>query len=328
MDENNRLIRIETDNFLTKSTSLFESKTIVKTHYNKLLQLMTNEGDILVTRADQSLSAGLQLSDKDTVHHKVSVLLGKYAEAIMVMQCNNHPSINRYFARIARLGRLSSNDYLNNFVAIGTGLYSTDNNPNYSHHHQPNERQRDIVWVDKRELLSLLTIPKKPGAIAGIQIKVSYNWRNVLKKDITRYRFPILYFDMNNDWDRLDGYIKQKKKDSEITGDTKFNNINLVPKNEYTDAMEDILKWFEKKLIAIVEGKLTIEKLIEMARIEEDAALGHALTEMPKTEEQALILARSIKEAEKQRELEIEREKRVRNHIDDLARGLYGIKYK
>lgn len=319
MSNNGKLIKVESNNILTRPTTLLtEDLKIYESHYNQLLNFITYDSGNVAISVDGILTFGLAVGSFEEKRRKVAKILGKYAEALLVNQCNNKDNVNRYFARQARFGNKSPNDFLNNFVAIGTGLHETD--LNYHSHYQPNETQRDVVWVDKRHVLSLLTIPKRSGAIAGLQIKVSYNWRYVTR-EISDYAYPIVYFDMNDDWEQLDQYIQRKKRDNEPG----FHRVTLVPKTDYTEDVKKSLRWFERQLIDIIDGKLTIRHLVERAKAEDDAELAHALTKSKRSYGHVLLTVSSVEDARKiikeQREAEIRREETF-EHLRTVARNI------
>lgn len=309
-----QIVKIESTPRIIKRTSLFDKGFRFIDQTDILLNLMQEHGDITLDKAtaDPILnSLHLQKSDTQSTRSKVAILLGKYAEALMVMNCNQNDSFNRHFARKARFGNKSPNDFLNNFVAIGTG--STLTKANYRMHYQYSESQRDIVWVDKRDLLQLLTIPKRHGATAGLQIKVSYDWKS-LKNKVTQYYYPILYFSMNDDWHELSDYIDIKKEE----GDPDYEKVTLLPMDDYSDKILDMLYLFEDQLEKLIEGKITLKYLIEKSIEEKQTALGHALSRLPGSEHGCIISAKSIQEA---REVEeIERKERFRANMREFMR--------
>lgn len=289
---NDQIVKIESSPKIIKRTSFFEKDFGFIGKYDLLFNLMQEYGDITIDQAttDPILNGLLWTSDTQTVKARVAILLGKYAEALMVMSCNESDSFNRYFARKARFGRKSPNDYLDNFTAIGTGSPRTKEE--YRMHYQYSESQRDIVWVDKRDVIQLLTVPKKRGAVAGLQLKVSYDWKN-LKGKLTQYYYPILYLSMSDDWDDLNDYINQKKKD----GVPEYEKVSLLEINGYSSDLINSMYFFEKELINLIEGKYTIKYLIDKTIAERETAIGHALSQLPDANQECLISAKTLQEA-------------------------------
>lgn len=306
---NDQIVKIESTSRIIKRTSFFEKSFGFIGRMDLLINLMQEYEDITIDQAttDPILNSLLLRSDNQTIKAKVAILLGKYAEALMVMNCNNNDAFNRHFARKARFGRKSPNDFLDNFTAISTGSAKTKEN--YLMHYQYSESQRDIVWVDKRDVIQLLTIPKKHGATAGLQIKVSYDWRN-LKNKITQYYYPILYFSMNDDWDELNDYINMKKRDQDPT----YEKVTLLAMDDYSYHLLDTLFFFEEQLINLIEGKCTIKYLIEKSIEERQTAIGHAISKLPNAEHECLITAKTFQEARR-----MERQERINSHLRSIA---------
>lgn len=289
---NDKIVKIESSTRRIKTTSLFDRGFSFVGKTDLLINLMQEHGDITIDQAtaDPILNQLLYGSDLQSVKAKVAILLGKYAEALMVMTCNEKDNFNRHFARQARFGKTSPNAFLDNFVAIGTGATKTKDN--YRMHYQYSESQRDVVWVDKRDVIQLLTIPRKRGAVAGLQLKVSYDWRN-LKSKLTQYYYPILYFSMNNDWDDLNDYINLKKKDQV----PEYDNVTLLKMDSYSLELLHTLFYFQKELTKLIVGTYSIEYLIDKAIAEKETAVGHALSKLPNAQDECLITANSIDEA-------------------------------
>jgi len=289
---NDEIVKIESSPKIVKRTSLFDRDFNFIGQTDLLINLMQNHDDITIDQAttDPILNQLLLRRDTQTVKAKVAILLGKYAEALMVMSCNDSDSFNRHFARKARFGKKSSNDFLNNFTAIGTGSVRTKND--YPMHYQYSESQRDVVWVDKRDVIQLLTVPKKRGAVAGLQLKVSYDWRNLVGK-ITQYYYPILYLSLSNDWDELNDFINRKKKDRV----PEYEKVCLLEIDGYSSDLLNNMYYFERELRNLIEGKYTIKYLIEKTIAEKETAIGHALSKLPNADHECLITAKSIDEA-------------------------------
>lgn len=306
------IVKIERSAKVVKRTSLYE-KGFSFQKYSRLLDLMQENGDIATNQAttEPVLSRLLLPSYLQTKKARVAILLGKYAEALMVMNCNEDDSFNRNFARKARFGRKSQKDHLNNFTAISTGSAKTRNN--YPMHYQYTESQRDIVWVDKRDVSQLLTVPKKHGAIAGLQLKVSYDWKNI-KGKLTQYYYPILYLSMNDDWDDLNEYINKKKDE----GDPEFQKVRLLEMDDYSNELLEQLSFFEAQLVKLINGEISIKYLIDQSIAERETAIGHAISKLPKMESEYLISAEVLHEA-KERE-QRENDERIRKKLRDLGR--------
>ncbi|MDC4560040.1 hypothetical protein QDR54_17675 [Acinetobacter baumannii] len=148
-------------------------------------------------------------------------LLGKIAEALIVKACHRSVYENRNWARYARRGQRQVSQ-LDNFIAVGTGLHSTFNSV-YVTKHNPNDTQRDILWVNKErineQMMMINNQSKNSGNPAGLQIKVSRDGFNyVYRKDIARskYEVPLVYFDLGNDFQDLANAIYRDDRNVDI----------------------------------------------------------------------------------------------------------------
>lgn len=273
MSFNNNLIIGNTNSFsITVASQLFEPNGDVRhsSPYNAFLDICTSEGFIgseleFLKRPNTNTEEG------------VNYLLGKFAEALIVMKCNDIPEYNHFFAHEARLAQRTNNPFIDRFVAIGTGLQQTRIHPLYNFHCQMNDQQRDIVWVNKRDVKSLLTVPNRSGYIAGLQIKVSSDWRYAYKK-IKDYLMPMVYFDLNNDWHQLDATITREKALSWDSGLTDWQHVHLVPQNDIVQEIKSDLLLFRQLLIKLVHNEISVQYIIDMAKYEGNANLGHAIT--------------------------------------------------
>lgn len=300
------LVKVEDTLRFVKRTDLIDRYFQFSKSCDTLIDLMNENGDILINSNTQEPvfnSLFFHKSARQTTKAKVAILLGKYAEAIMVMNCNGDDRFNRHFARIARGGqkRATTNNFLDNFTAISTGAQKTKRE--YRKHYQYSESQRDIVWVDNRDIEALLTRPRTRGDIAGIQLKVSYDWKN-LKSSLTQYYYPILYFSMNDDWNDLNDYINQMKKD----GVRDFDHVKLVPIDDYSNDVLKTLEYFEFLLTELINGKLSISYLIEQAQAENSSAIGHAITGLRSTEDEILLTSSVLRVIEREKEWRRQRE--------------------
>lgn len=185
-------------------------------------------------------------------------ILGKIAEAIVVRNCNNNENLNHIWFSKARL-KSTNKKTSENFKAIGTGLLSTKKN--FFQKYNPNDTQRDIVWIDKNNRYAL--IPNKSsqisGLVAGLQLKVSSNYHNYILDDIlkSKYENPIVYFDLNNDFYNL---IEDLISNEFITLNDVGRNI-IQGRSLDSEAHYELLYYYEL-VNAIINNKLTINDLV------------------------------------------------------------------
>ena len=180
-------------------------------------------------------------------------LLGKIAEAVIVKNCNSNEICNQKWFSKARLKHSNRKTSLN-VKAIGTGLLSTKYNIT--------DTQRDIVWIDKNNNYALMPerSTKISGAIAGLQIKVSYNYKNYILKDIidARYEVPIVYFDMNRDFYLLIDELLHRG----IITLLDINKSIICARDIDLNAQKE-LDFYYNLLIHLLNGKIKIDELIQ-----------------------------------------------------------------
>lgn len=224
-------------------------------HGNSLLNILQRE-----RRINENMQ--LNFITTDNVHSDVSRILGNIAEALIVEACNQNAEINRELAKIARFGKVGSK-YLDNFIAIGTSLERT--RTHYFQYYQPNDTQRDIIWVYKENIEQQLTQPNLSGAVAGLQVKASHNWAYV-KDSINQYSYPVLYFDLNNDWGDLNYYLSSHKI-----------SATLIYPSEIIYYLKDILMGYYHILSGLLNEKFSLKWVMENAYHHNDQVLATGL---------------------------------------------------
>lgn len=241
----------------------------MSSHGASLLDVITKEDYLTLDRAG---APTLKFCATGNHHGDATKLLGSIAEALIVQECNNNSDFNRDLAKHARGGSKLSN-FPDGYIAIATGSYQTKKN--HRQHYNPNDTQRDIIWVDKNDValqLDSLSPNKGKSSVkpAGIQVKASYDFRYVLR-NIEQYAYPVVYFDMCNDWNYLNAAVANINKDM---GD---RTISLVPHDDVLRYIKEILRNYHQIIVALLNGECTMQQLIEEANISNDNALGSVL---------------------------------------------------
>jgi len=217
--------------------------------------------DILMQ--EEQITGGLELKRlfTDNPYNDAIRMLGSIAEVMVVDLCNSNNNINRTLGKIARYGIRISNS-LDDYLAVATGSLKTKNL--YNQHYNPNDTQRDIIWINKEDNESQLLCVRgcaqfsKP---AGLQIKVSNNYRNVLNS-IDQYHYPVLYLDLNNDWADLSREIKNRGL-----------NIVLYHAEDLHDMMKEKLRGYFQILISLFNKDIDLKYIIDRAKSENDTNL-------------------------------------------------------
>lgn len=227
---------------------------------HELLEVLTEELG-LVSVDDMGLlrSKIIIVRDEEDVRNKVMQLLGKIAEALVVRSCNSDVYANRRWGQIGRRGR-NVHHSLDQYVAIGTGLETTRRG--YLHKYQPNDTQRDVIWVHRRFMrreLQTLINGRAAGYSAGLQLKVSMNgFQYIYRSDIRRakYEVPLVYFDLCNDYYQLANAIYREDRDVVLGTD-------LVRGKDIDPAIHDQLCSYWWLVERLVRGYMTIDQLVK-----------------------------------------------------------------
>ena len=191
----------------------------------------------------------------------INNLLGKIAEAVIVRRCRDDAEINCKWFEKAKKQDINL-DESKEYNAVGTGLKSTVTR--YPGIYNPNDTQRDIVWVDERGNLAFSSGgSKKAGRMAGLQIKVSGSGDRYVLPDILnlRYEVPIVYFAVNDDFERMVEKFEMRKtgiSDAQMGVD--FIDVREIDPEAYEEVMS-----YRSIIQRIVDHSLSIEKLISEA---------------------------------------------------------------
>ncbi|ULJ67714.1 hypothetical protein [Wielerella bovis] len=189
-------------------------------------------------------------------HNDATRLIGNIAEVLVTKFCKQYPEVNRILGMYAR-NAVKLSDSLDNYIAVATGSQQT--RYNYSMYYSPNDTQKDIIWLHKDNLehqLLCIGSTSQSGKPAGLQVKTSHDYQYVLSS-IKKYHYPILYFDLNNDWSFL--YRALDKSD---------NLSKLIPHDDITHEIKIILIQYFNLLLPVFSGEYSLQYLIDMSKYE------------------------------------------------------------
>ncbi|UWM66570.1 hypothetical protein [Enterobacter sp. CP102] len=234
-------------------------------HGASLLDVLTNE-QYLTTANDGS--PGLKFIFTGDAHADATRLMGSIAEALIVQECNNSQEVNRELAKHARGGSRIS-DKADDYIAIATGSQITK--LNYNHFYNPSDTQRDIIWIDKNNTeyqLSSISpgIPSSSAKPAGLQVKTSHNYKYVTGS-IKQYHYPVIYFDLKNDWHLAFHEIQMMNKNNNSVTAT------LVPPDEVLIYLKSRLINYFNIIVALFNNECTLTDIIERSKIDGDSIL-------------------------------------------------------
>lgn len=198
-------------------------------------------------------------------------LLGKIAEAVLVRRCQENEQLNRQLFQLSRHknARITT---ARRFKAIGTGLKSTQRD--FPKRYNPSDTQRDIIWIDDEGIPALMAgSSAMAGVEAGLQVKVSLYGINYMVDDLlsNRYEVPMVYFPINNDFERVIDWLVKKQGayifDTEI-GDYRGICVgeDLVDIRAYDyDAFEEVKDYYPI-VYDLINGDIDVVDLIDIAR--------------------------------------------------------------
>lgn len=198
-------------------------------------------------------------------------LLGKIAEAVLVRRCQENEQLNRQLFQLSRHknARITT---ARRFKAIGTGLKSTQRD--FPKRYNPSDTQRDIIWIDDEGIPALMAgSSAMAGVEAGLQVKVSLYGINYMVDDLlsNRYEVPMVYFPINNDFERVIERLVKKQEaysfDIEIED---YRGIrvgeDLVDIRAYDyDAFEEVKDYYPI-VYDLINGDIDVVDLIDIAR--------------------------------------------------------------
>ena len=203
-------------------------------------------------------SALLKRLGKTNGKGTIPQLLGNMAESIIVRKCNENPAINQKFFDISR-SIFQTNDDSSNYIAIGTASHRTKNSTIYKQYYNPNDTQRDIIWVSKINFKNqlILNIQSDSGFVAGLQVKTSFDGDKYFGKDLiqNRYVVPIVYVDLNNDF--LSVFMNALTNG--YNGNLSYDLINL--KDIDFDIYYEMMV-FKEYIYALADNRISIEQFV------------------------------------------------------------------
>ena len=158
---------------------------------SQILSIFVNSGIIIFEENGAFLNFVIQESSKRTVMSQ----LGKVAEAVVVRRCSESEDINYRMFCIAT-GKKAHRETAKKFEAIGTGLLDT--RIKHNQHYNPQDMQRDIIFVNKSDIPPALmsNATTSAGKYAGLQVKTSDDIIRYILSDVVkgRYSVPIICF--------------------------------------------------------------------------------------------------------------------------------------
>ena len=229
-------------------------------HGRELFDILYDDHGLI--RYDENKFALSKIIELDT-NRTVMSIMGKVGESVLVRRCTQYTNMNLMWMRIAS-GRQVHRGTATKYRAVGTGFKSTERN--YPKAYNPNDTQRDIIWLDNQGYhYQMNGSTGTAGIDAGLQVKVSTDGMRYIYRDILDavYEVPVVYFDLNNDYGRV---YRNVQRELNERGETSRNLQDwfISGRDIDPDAFEEI-EYYTDMVRALVRGRLRIEDLINRA---------------------------------------------------------------
>jgi hypothetical protein len=228
----------------------------------RFLDLLTDEQKFTTNEKNELiLKQEIIINSIETFREIGTKLIGKIAESLVVKCCNEDRDLNRYLAMYSRFGKNKAQS-LDNYSAVALGSMVTKQK--YNHHYHPGNTQHDIIWVandDPINQLLCISSTLRAGQTAGIQVKVSNNM-NYVTQNAEKYKCPILYFDLEDDWEQANSIISKK-----------YNEFKLIPRNKALNRIKNELQQYLCLAIDIYRGDCSLKELLQHAEQQKDDLL-------------------------------------------------------
>lgn len=229
-------------------------------HGRELFDILYDDHGLI--RYDENKFALSKIIELDT-NRTVMSIMGKVGESVLVRRCTQYTNLNLHWMRIAS-GRQVQRATAIRYRAVGTGFKSTERD--YPKAYNPNDTQRDIIWLDEQGFRYQMNGSTATGGIdAGLQVKVSINGMRYVYRDVLDavYEVPLVYFDLNDDYGlvyrRVQQELNSRGETSRNLQDWFISGRDIDP-----DAYDEI-EYYTDMVRALVNGRLRIEDLINRA---------------------------------------------------------------
>ena len=189
-------------------------------------------------------------------------IMGKVAESIIARRCSRSIGLNRMWMHHASNGSAVSEELARRYRAIGTGFKTTKSK--YPTAYNPNDKQRDIIWIDEHNMHFPVNGSNSLGSRdAGLQIKASSNGMNYVYADIVKktYEVPVVYFDFSGDYGMVFRRVRQALSDE--SGDSLESRFISI--RDYDEDAFEEAEHYCAMVQAVINKRLKVEDLVRRA---------------------------------------------------------------
>lgn len=241
--------------------------------------------DVLIEESYISENFVLKQIFTGDAHADATRLIGSLAESLVVNLCNESPEVNRILGKYARFGQVSHR-VLDRYVAVATGSMRARNN--YQQHYNPNDTQRDIIWVEKdnteNQLLCIRDNTGPSAKPAGLQVKASNDGLNYVVPTIKKYHYPILYFDLNGDWGEVQKSVSYHHPEA-----------TMIHPDEIQHEIKHILRGYFDIVVALIRNEVSVQQVINESKYNGDSVISAGIDGAEVNHTSKIILPPSLR---------------------------------
>lgn len=229
-------------------------------HYRgrKLYDILADDHGLIIYN-DNRLVLGTIITNDDTCLMRI---MGKVAESIIARRCSESLALKKLWMFYGS-GTAVRNETAQRYTAVGTGFKSTE--LHYPAAYNPQDKQRDIIWIEENGFHFPIHGSTSTGSKdAGLQVKISkgsmfYDLRKWLIE--RTYEVPIVYFDLNKDYERIFDSVKDNIGDeSPDSLHERFISVREADEDAYFEA-----EYYTEMVQAVIDGRLGVEDLVKKA---------------------------------------------------------------
>lgn len=229
-------------------------------HGQELFDILYDDHGLI--RYEENKFALSKIIELDS-NRTVMSIMGKVGESVLVRRCVQYANLNLQWMRIAS-GRQVQRVTATRYRAVGTGFKSTERN--YPKAYNPNDTQRDIIWLDDQGFRYQMAGSTSTGGIdAGLQVKVSMSGMQYVYRDVldSVYEVPLVYFDLNDDYGLVYRRVQQELNNR---GETSRNLQDwFISGRDIDPDAYDEIEYYTDMVRALVNGRLRTDDLINRA---------------------------------------------------------------
>lgn len=253
--------------------------------YSTFFTILYEDCNVIYFDEHDNKSSFAKLIKKLNKPKFLAQLLGTMAESLIVRRCNADSSVKKNWFNVScgtfPIDKIDESD----FIAIATGSHRTKNDTIYKRYYNPNDTQRDIIWVNRNNHQQfVLGFENNSAFVAGLQVKTSFDGDKYIGKSLltNRYVVPIVYFDISNDYLSVIRNIQNQGYNGKVYHDL------ISAKDIDFDCYNELL-WYSQYLYALSNNRLTIENFLNNSDITSKNSIAKTLIDSINPNNNAII---------------------------------------